>query len=48
MNDTIEIIKSLEDSKVLNDGITETVKHEIKTQEGGFFPALLAPLTASL
>ena len=27
MNDIIKIIKSLEDSYVLIDGITETVKH---------------------
>ena len=30
MNDIIKIIKSLEDSNVLIDGITETVKHETK------------------
>ena len=30
MNDIIKIIKSLEDSAVLIDGVTETVKHEIK------------------
>ena len=30
MNDNIRIIKSLEDSGVLIDGITETEKHEIK------------------
>ena len=30
MNDIIKVIKSLEDSGVLIDGITETVKHEIK------------------
>ena len=30
MNDIIKIIKSLEDSGVLIDGVTETVKHEIK------------------
>ena len=29
-------------------GITETVKHEIKKQEGRFFPALLGSLAASL
>ena len=33
MNDIIKIIKSLEDSNVLIDGITETVKHEIKKME---------------
>ena len=30
MNGIIKIIKSLEDSNVLTDGITETVKDEIK------------------
>ena len=48
MNDISKIINSLEDSNVLIDGITETVKHEIRKQEGGFLPALLAPLDASL
>ena len=46
MNDIIKIIKSLEDSNVFIDGITETVKRE--KQEGQFLPALLAPLAASL
>ena len=48
MNDIIKIIKSLEASNVLIDDITETVKHEIKIQEGRFLPALLAHLAASL
>ena len=48
MNDIIKIVKSLEDSIVLIDGITETVKREIKIQEGGFFPVLSANLVASL
>ena len=30
MNDTIKIIKSLEDLGVLTVGVTETVKHKIK------------------
>ena len=30
MNDMIKVIKSLEDMGVLVDGVTETVKHEIK------------------
>ena len=47
MNDIIKIIKSLEDSGVLIDRVTETVKHEIKKQEGRFHVALLARLTAS-
>ena len=48
VNDIIKIIKSLEDSGVLIDGVTETVKHERKKQEGGFVGALLVPLAASL
>ena len=48
MNDIIKIIKSLEDSSILIDRVTETVKHEIKYQEGGFLGALLAPLAVSL
>ena len=43
-NDIIKIIKLLEDLGVLIDVVTETVKHEIKSQEGGFLGALLAPL----
>ena len=30
MNDIIKIIKSLEDLNALTDGITETVRHEMK------------------
>ena len=48
MDDIVKIIKSLEDSSVLIDGVTETVKHEIKTQDGRFLGALLTPLAASL
>ena len=36
MNDIIKIIKSLEDSNVLIDGITEKVKNEIKNKKTGF------------
>ena len=32
MNDIIKIVKSLKDLGVLIDGVTETVKHEIKTR----------------
>ena len=49
MNDIIRIIKSFDDSGVLIDGVTETVKDEIKKQqEDGFLGALLASLAASL
>ena len=47
MND-ITIMNSLQDSVVLIDGVTETVKHEIKNREGGSVGALLAPLAASV
>ena len=43
-----KIIKSWEDSSVLIDGVTETVKHKIKKQKGGFLEALLVPLAAYL
>ena len=33
MSDIIKIIKSLEDSDVLIDGVTKTVKYEIKKQD---------------
>ena len=48
MKDINKIIKSLEDSGVLIYRVPETVKHEIKKQEGRFLGALLAPLAASL
>ena len=48
MDDVIKIIKWLEDWGVLIDRVTETVKDEIKRQDGGFLGALLAPLAASL
>ena len=38
----------MEDSGVLTDGVTETVKHEIKKQKGGFLGALLEPLAPLL
>ena len=36
MNDINKIIKSLENSGVLFDGVTETVKHEIKIEKADF------------
>ena len=44
INDVIKIIKSLVNS---GEGVTETLKNEIKAQEDGFLRALLAPLTVS-
>ena len=36
MNDVIEIIKLLEDSGVLIEGVTETVKHKLKNKNVNF------------
>ena len=44
----LKIVKSLEDSGILLDGITETVKNEVKEQKGGFLSMLLGTLGASL
>ena len=48
MNDIIKIIKSLKDSGVLIDGVTEIGKHEIKKQQSRFLGALLVPLVNSI
>ena len=48
MNDIIKIIESLEDSDSSIDGVTKTVKHEVKKQDGGFLRALLGPLAVSI
>ena len=44
----IKILNLLEDSNLLIDGATETVKHVIEKQEGGFLHAMMVPTTASL
>ena len=48
MEDTIEIVKPLEDSGLLLKGVTETVQNEVKEQKGGFLSMLLGTLGASL
>ena len=48
MQDLLEILKSLEDSGLLLDGITKTVKNEVKEQKGGFLSMLLGTLGGSL
>ena len=48
MQDLLKIVKSLEDSGILLNGITETVKNEVKEQKGGFLSMLLGTLGASL
>ena len=48
MQDLLKIVKSLEDSGILLDGITETVKNEVKELKGGFLSMLVGTLGASL
>ena len=48
MQDLLKIVKSLEDSGLLLDGITKTVKNEVKERKGGFRSMLLGTLGASL
>ena len=48
MQDLLKIVKSLEDSGILLDGITEIVKNEVKEQKRGFLSMLLGTLGASL
>ena len=48
MQDLLKIVKSLEDSVILLDGITETVNNQVKEQKGGFLSMLLGTLGASL
>ena len=46
--DIIRIIKSLEDSGLLLEGVTETVQNEVKNQKGRFLSMLLVTLGGSL
>ena len=48
MKDTLKIVKSLEDSRLLLEGVSETIKNEAKEQKGGFLSMLLGILGASL
>ena len=48
MNDLLKIVKSLEDSNVLLEGVSETIQHEAKEQRGGFLSILLGTLGPSL
>ena len=48
MHNILKIVKSLEDSGILLDGITETVKNEVKEQKGGFLSMLLGTLEVFL
>ena len=48
IQDILKIVKSLEDSGILLDGITEIVKNAVKEQKGGFLSMLLGTLGVSL
>ena len=48
MQDILKIVKSLEDSGILFNGITETVKNEVKEKKDGFLSIPLSTLGASL
>ena len=48
MEDIIKIVKSLEDSGLLLEGVSETIKNEAKEQKRGFLSMLLGTLGASL
>ena len=48
IKDIIKIVKSLDDSGLLLEGVTETVQNEVKEQKGGFFSMLLGTLGAIL
>ena len=44
----LKIVKSLKNSGLLLEEVTETIKNEAKKQKGGFFSLLLDTLGASL
>ena len=48
MDDVLKIVKSLEDSRVLLKGVSETIQNEAKDQRGGIISMLLGTLGASL
>ena len=44
----IKIVKSLQNSGLLLEGVTETIQNEVRDQKGGFLRMLLGTLGASL
>ena len=48
MKDITKIVKSLEDSSLLLEGVSEKIQNEAKEQRGGFLSMLLGTLGASL
>ena len=48
MENILKVVESLEDSGLLFEGVSETIKNEAKEQKGGFLSMLLGTLGASL
>ena len=48
MNDTMKIVKSLEESGLSMKDVSKTIENEAKEQKGGFLGMLLGTLGASL
>ena len=48
MNDIMKIIKALDKSGILLDGVGKTIENEVKEEKGGFLSMLLGILGASL
>ena len=48
MNDIMKVVKSLEESGLLIQGVTKTIKHEAKEQKDGFLSMFLRTVDASL
>ena len=48
MKDILKIVKYLEESGLLRNGFSETIKNEAKEQKEGFLSMLLSTLGASL
>ena len=44
----LKIVKPLQDSRILLQGVSETIKNEAEEQKGGFLSMLLGTLGASL
>ena len=48
MEDILKIVKSLEDSGILLEGVSETIENEAKEQNGGFLSTLFGVLESIL
>ena len=48
MDNLMKIVKSLEESRLVVKGVSETIKNERKEQKGGFLQMLLGTLADSL